>query len=256
MGYPGDLTTSFPTSCTSRHWSFFEVLVYFLLLRVRKIYYLRFPRKRCNIKTTFKALWIQNVHSLQAQKIRWEWINILQICLLTVPCPHIPPTIAPASSAMPHTPHPDGFIVPLVSISHKQKQAKHSPRTQTSCILVRGAHSLMICLPGASGTGKANAGLGTKKCNYWSLGHKQVNEVRMSQRLARLLESLFQAALFISLINMFCVASYQVNLTAAPMKRFHVTQGVHSFMHAINILEYSLCAGYCAKSGGCQELVV
>lgn len=80
--------------------------------------------------------------------------------------------------------------------------------------------------------------------------------MRMNQRLARLLECLFQAALFMALINMFCVASYQVNFTAAPMKRFHATQGVHSFMHARNILEYSLCAGYCAKSGGCQELVV
>lgn len=104
MGYPRGLPASFPISCTNRRW-FFEVLVYFfLLLRVRRIYISAFPEKGCIIKPIFKVPWIQNVHSLQAQKTCWEWINTLQIFFLTVPCPHIPPTIAPESSAVPHTP--------------------------------------------------------------------------------------------------------------------------------------------------------
>lgn len=83
--------------------------------------------------------------------------------------------------------------------------------------------------------------------NYRSFGHTYLNEVRMSRQPAQSLESYIQAALFTSLIKIFCVVLYQIKLTAAHGRRFHETQGMHSFIHAINILKYLLWTRYWAK---------
>lgn len=90
-----------PVQIDTDSWRYWSI---FFIVESQKDLYLWFSRKTCNIKPTFKVPWIQNVHSLQAQKACWEWINTLQVFFLTAPCPHIPPIIAPESSAMPHTP--------------------------------------------------------------------------------------------------------------------------------------------------------
>ena len=71
-GVPGGIKTVFPTSYTSRSQPFFEMLVYLFIAESERSVISNFPEKEYDVKPTFKALWIENVHSLQAQKIHWE----------------------------------------------------------------------------------------------------------------------------------------------------------------------------------------
>lgn len=238
------------TDSSLRCWSFF----FFLLLRVRRIYISDFPEKGCNIKSTFKVPWIQNVHSLQAQKTCWEWMNqypsnFLPDCSLSLyPSHHHPRILCYAT-------HTLAWWLYCPSDKHSSpKQVKCSACTQTSSILERGACTLMNASLGLQGQeGKCRTRdqkmqllISRAQASYWSENEPVTNPT--------LGKSFPSCTVYIFSKYILC-ALMAGQLDSCPHEEISLDR-VSSCMPAFSILEYSLCAGYCAQSGGCLELRV